>query len=156
MFWFRNKKNKLIHDYFVITGEKNETATSFKVAEGKDLDITCNATRSAGGIVYWTKNETKSTFRQNGTILRFVNIRRGASGDYICHLQTDHNITTVKVIKVDVQCKCILFLHVLSLYHPRLPRGRHSVSLLSCDECRMIYAWVNEDELIQDISKINV
>ena len=118
------RKTILKHGYFVITGEKKDTATSFKVAEGKDLDITCNATRSAGGIVYWTKNETKSTFRQNGTILRFVNIRRGASGDYICHLQTDHNTTIVKVIKVDVQCKCILFSHVLSLYHPCLPKGK--------------------------------
>ena len=115
MFWFSSKKKTILIQYhFVITGEKNDTATSFKVAEGKDLDITCNASRSTGGIVYWTKNETKSTFRQNGTILRFVNIRRGASGDYICHLQTDHNTTIVKVIKVDVQCKCILFLHVQS------------------------------------------
>ncbi|XP_053372875.1 hemicentin-1-like [Mercenaria mercenaria] len=86
---------------------------SYKILEGDNLLVICNVTDSPDTDVFWTKNDTKMSFMQQGKRLEILNIKRSYSGDYICHaLNTtfpvpDYNETdvnkTIDVINVDVQ-----------------------------------------------------
>ena len=73
-----------------------------QILEGKDLKVVCNATEEIETEIYWWKNDTKAPFREEGNTLSFQNIRRNATGEYICYSE---NTTVVEVIKVDVLCK---------------------------------------------------
>lgn len=94
---------------------KSSTIHTYTILEGENLLVVCNATNSSDTEIYWTKNDTKSTFIQKGKFLEILNISRSYSGEYICHElntsfpapeynETDSNVT-VDVINVDVQCK---------------------------------------------------
>lgn len=76
-----------------------------KVSEGDDLHIPCSVNKTYDIDVYWVKNDTTTSFIQNGTTLTLMNITRSMSGDYICYSQnltSDYNATEVEVVKVDV------------------------------------------------------
>ncbi|XP_045208477.2 lachesin-like [Mercenaria mercenaria] len=86
---------------------------SYKILEGDNLLVICNVTDSPDIEVFWTKNDSKNSFMQQGKRLEILDIKRSYTGDYICHaLNTsfpvsDYNETevnkTVNVIHVDVQ-----------------------------------------------------
>lgn len=88
---------------------------SYKILEGDNLLVICNVTDDPDIDVYWTKNDTKIPFHQDGKRLELLNIKRSYSGDYICHaLNTSYPLpeynetgvnVTANVINVDVQCK---------------------------------------------------
>lgn len=80
-----------------------------KVIEGDNLLLVCDATPTAEIEIFWLKNDTKSSFRQNGTELKFININRQSAGDYVCYSfnltaenETEANATVVEVLNVDV------------------------------------------------------
>ena len=89
------------------------------MVEGKNLLIVCDANQTSDVEIFWLKNDTGSTFRQNGTYLTFVSISRTSAGEYVCYSynltadnETELNATEVEVVEVDVQCKhlrCISF-----------------------------------------------
>lgn len=94
---------------------KSSTIHTYTILEGENLLVVCNATNSSDTEIYWTKNDTESSFIEKGRFLEILNINRSYSGDYICHAlntsfpvpeynETDSNVT-VDVINVDVQCK---------------------------------------------------
>ena len=79
-----------------------------QILEGKDLYINCSAIETDDVTVFWVKNDTNTSFIQNGTTLTFVNITRNMSGNYICYTQnltSDANATEMEVVKVDVLCE---------------------------------------------------
>ena len=81
-----------------------------QILEGKDLYIDCSVKKTDDVAVFWVKNDTNTSFIQNGTTLTFVNITRNMSGNYICYSQnltSDANATEVEVVKVDVLCEYI-------------------------------------------------
>ena len=104
----------------------NEPSRIYQPLEGDNLLVTCNATEANDTFVYWSKNDTKSTFEQNGTDLVIHNINRKDSGYYICHLVNtsypDYNETnanvTINVIEIDVLCKytCVFGVCLKSLF----------------------------------------
>lgn len=94
---------------------KSSKIRTYKILEKDNLIVICNVTDHPDIEVYWTKNDTRSIFKQEGKRLEILNIKRSFSGDYICHALntsfpvpqyngTDVNVTA-EVIHVDVQCK---------------------------------------------------
>ena len=83
-----------------------------KVIEGDNFLYVCNATETSQVEIFWTKNDTKHQYRENGTELKFINIDRTFAGDYICYSvnltvenETEANATLVEGINIDVLCK---------------------------------------------------
>ena len=97
---------------FSLPVSKEHKPPVHKVIEGDNLLLVCDATPTAEIEIFWLKNDTKSSFRQNGTELKFININRQSAGDYVCYSfnltaenETEANATVVEVLNVDVLCK---------------------------------------------------
>ena len=102
---------------FIFTAQPISQTTVYTPKEGDALDINCNAISTHNNEIYWEKNVSHSTFRQNGSHLNFVNITRDSAGGYVCYSKNltagPVNASIVRSIDIDVLCKfciCIIFL----------------------------------------------
>ena len=109
---------------FIFTAQPISQTTVYTAKEGDALDINCNATSTHNNEIYWEKNVSHSTFRQNGSHLNFVNITRDSTGGYVCYSKNltagTVNASIVRSIDINVLCKfCSLTFHLLKTAKPR-------------------------------------
>ncbi|KAL4228936.1 ommatidial rotation [Mactra antiquata] len=88
-----------------------EAKRVYKILEGDNLLVICKVPDDVNNLhLFWTKNDTKSSYHQDGDRLEILNIGSKAHGDYICYgsntslPEPDTNGSCViDVITVDVQ-----------------------------------------------------
>ena len=113
--------------FFVFIGVSTNVSTRFKTAaEGDNVLIACRLNETASTGVYWKKNNTATAFRQNGTLLTFLNISRTSSGLYMCYSYNKTSssgpqpgATIVDKVAIDVLCKYSV-IYVLGSYFMRV------------------------------------
>ena len=94
-----------------------QTATNplvYSVREGDKFQVTCNETDTHNKEVFWLGDDAHSAFRQNGTLLKFINVTRDFAGTYICYSknvtageETKVNASVIESVNIDVLCKYI-------------------------------------------------
>ena len=102
----------------IFTAQPISQTTVYTAKEGDALDINCNATSTHNNEIYWEKNVSHNTFRQNGSHLNFVNITRDSAGGYVCYSKNltagSVNASIVRSIDINVLCKfCSITFHLL-------------------------------------------
>lgn len=98
-----------------MSAAQQTNARKVNVTEGHNITVTCNVTQMLGNEIFWTKNETNSTFTQQGRVLTFLDVKRVSKGQYLCHrlVHESGSDEIVDDVILDVQYPAkILFAHV--------------------------------------------
>ena len=81
--------------------------------EGDSVNISCHVEDSPSLNIWWTREETNSTFHQDGDVLRFDVVNRTDAGVYLCVAQNstadDNSTSVVDGVDLDIECKVLLF-----------------------------------------------
>ena len=131
--------------FFVFIGVSTKVTTRFKTAaEGDNVLIACRLNETASTGIYWRKNDTASAFRQNGTLLTFLNISRTSTGLYMCYSYnktsssaTQLGATIVDKVAIDVLCKYSV-IYVLCSNFMRVTYWHYRLDVLDCQQIRHI------------------
>jgi predicted P-loop ATPase/GTPase len=71
--------------FFVVQIVGDNTHIRYMEArEGSNISVVCNISDSSNVTVYWTKNDTRYTFKP-GKYLKLDHIKQINTGYYICH-----------------------------------------------------------------------
>lgn len=82
------------------------------------MTLSCNATGNPQPTISWTRNgfpvntsnNSSISFSEDKKLLTITNVNRTDSGEYRCLANNSLGNETSDVARLDVQCKCSIFL----------------------------------------------